>query len=368
MIDRVFLTIVAFWLIAVPAWTQESIASKRLRHLQHGINTSEWFAQSSDYSPARLRSFTTLEDIDRIARMGFDHIRISIDPAVFCYNFPWSTCAPVVVLDEVVARALSRNLAVIIDLHPNSAYKREIASSEASVERCAQLWAHIAEHFASLDPERVFFEVMNEPEAPDKYRWTGIQQYLMASIRRHAPQHTIIVAGSSYSNIEDLIALPEFIDRNVIFAFHYYSPHTFTHQGASWGAPYWIGLRDIPFPATGSTDKSPSASDEANWQLLQYQLNRWDPQRIAAEIKFAADWASHRGVPLLCDEFGVYRTFTKPEDRLRWLTAVRQSLEKNQIGWSMWDYRGGFGVVEVKDGVVTEDHPVLQALGLEKWR
>lgn len=364
MLHRLCALAISLFVITVPSFAQE-IAAKRLEHLRHGINTGEWFAQSSDYSPARLRSYTTLEDIDRIAKMGFDHIRISIDPTVFCYSLPWSNCGSVLVLDEMVARALSRNVAVIIDLHPTPEYKRQLATSDDSVERCAQLWSRIAEHFAPLDQDRVFFEVMNEPEAPDTYRWIGIQQLLMASIRRAAPVNTIIVAGSRYSDIENLIALPEFADRNLIFAFHYYSPHTFTHQGASWGSAYWIGLHDVPFPGTGSsTAKAPT--DQAQWQLLQYQLNHWDPQRIAAEIQFAANWASRRRVPLLCDEFGVYRTFTKREDRVRWLSAVREALEKNNIGWTMWDYRGGFGVVEVKDGKVTEDPQILKALGLSK--
>src|SRR4051812_41592922 len=227
MNKRVVLLAVALCTLLAAARAEDSIATKRAQHLRHGINTSEWFAQASDYSPARLRTYTTLEDIDRIAHMGFDHIRISIDPAVFCYNVPWSKCERVAVLDEVVARAISRNLAVIIDLHPTSEYKRALATSDDSVERCAQLWSRIAQHFSTFDPERVFFEVMNEPEAPDAYRWTGVQQRLMADIRHHAPAHTIIVAGSHYSDIEDLVELPEFVDRNLIFAFHYYSPHTF---------------------------------------------------------------------------------------------------------------------------------------------
>ena len=59
-----------------PAW-------KRVEHLRHGINASEWLAQSSDYSPQRLRTFTTLDDIARMHAMGFDHVRLSIDPAIF---------------------------------------------------------------------------------------------------------------------------------------------------------------------------------------------------------------------------------------------------------------------------------------------
>src|SRR6516164_7879776 len=41
---------------ASPAW-------KRVEHLRHGINASQWFAQSRDYSPQRLRTYTTPDDI-----------------------------------------------------------------------------------------------------------------------------------------------------------------------------------------------------------------------------------------------------------------------------------------------------------------
>lgn len=48
----------------------------------------------------------------------------------------------------------------------------------------------------------------------------------------------------------------------------------------------------------------------------------------------------------------------------RWLTAERIALEQNAIGWTMWDYQGGFGVVTKKDGTTAEDDAVLRALGL----
>ena len=79
-----------------------------------------------------------------------------------------------------------------------------------------------------------------------------------------------------------------------------------------------------------------------------------------------AEWAKARHVPLTCNEFGVYRNYSNPDDRMRWLTAVRTALEQNGIGWTMWDYQGGFGVVTKKDGTTTQDDTVLRALGLLK--
>lgn len=367
MLRRVlFLFAILFAVTSVQG--QDSPAWKRVRHLQHGVNASEWFAQSSDYRVERLRSYTTLDDIDRMKRMGFDHVRIGIDPEVFQCTGSWSQCDRVRALDEVISRALSRDLAVVIDLHPGADYKHQMANTDYAVENGALLWGRIADHFSKYDPERVFLEVMNEPGMEDAYRWTGVQQNLVAVIRRHAPEHTIVVSGNRSSGIEDLIRLPEFADRNLIFNFHYYEPTIFTHQGASWGSSYWVGLKDLPFPASPQKledAKLRQSDDYARWKLLEYGFERWDEQRIEAEMKFASDWAKSKNVPLICNEFGAYRTFMNPEDRINWLTAARRALEHNKIGWTMWDYRGGFGVVKVEKDRTVEDEKVLRALGLK---
>jgi aryl-phospho-beta-D-glucosidase BglC (GH1 family) len=344
----------------------DSLAWKRVQHLRHGINASEWLAQSRDYSPQRLRSFTTLDDIAKMHAMGFDHVRLSIDPEIFRCDGSWEQCERVQVLDEVVAKALSQDLAVIIDIHPNGDYKKQLASNDAAAEKFTMLWGRIASYYAKQNPEMVFFEVLNEPEI-GVYRWAGLQQSAVEAIRRAAPAHTIIVTCGEYSNPDDLVRMPEVADSNYIVNFHYYSPHIFTHQGASWGSGYWATLRQVPFP--GAPDLVSAAvgkqtDDFARWKLTQYGLEHWDADHVAGEIQFAAEWAKEHHVPLTCNEFGVYRNYSNPDDRMRWLTAVRTALEKNNIGWTMWDYQGGFGVVTKKDGVTTEDPAVLRALGL----
>ena len=363
-----FRRLLPFLLLSLSLFAQQP-AFRRTQHLQHGINTSEWFAQTTDYSVQRLHTYTTLDDIDRIKKMGFDHVRISIDAAVFeCFRWN-SNCDRVKALDEVVDRALNDDLAVMIDLHPTSEYKKEIATSEDAVQRAVIMWEKVAQHYSNRDPELVFFEVMNEPEGHDVYHWGAVEDALVHAIRRGAPAHTIIVAGANYSDIVDLVRLPEFADRNLIYNFHYYEPHTFTHQGASWGSAYWLHLKELPFPATAENIAPIAAlqpDDLARWELTEYALANWNPQRIEAEMEFAADWAKRRNVPLICNEFGAFREFSKPEDRMRWISAVRTALEKNHIGWTMWDYRGGFGVVHVENGKTTEDPDVVKALGLRK--
>jgi len=343
-----------------PAW-------RRAQHLRHGINASEWFAQSLDYSPQRLSTYTTLEDINLIHKLGFDHIRLSIDPVIFDCRGSWQQCERVQALDAIVAKALANELAVIIDLHPDQQFKSQLASNNFFAEKLRLLWESIAQHFASLNPELVIFEILNEPEETDPYRWSGIEAEIIEQIRHSAPQHTIIVSGAEYSDIGNLIVLPQFKDDNLIYNFHYYEPHLFTHQGASWGVPFWAKLRDVPYPLTPQRiEKAISEQDDplAKWELTETAFGQWNRDRILAEMRFAAEWAKTRHVPLTCNEFGVYRNFSDPDARARWIEDVRWALEQNNIGWTMWDYRGGFGVVTKQNGDSIPDDRILHALGL----
>jgi endoglucanase len=45
---------------------------------------------------------------------------------------------------------------------------------------------------------------------------------------------------------------------------------------------------------------------------------------------------------------------------------VRTALEADGIGWTMWDYRGSFGVVYKQNGQPAKaDDQVVEALGLK---
>jgi hypothetical protein len=54
--------------------------------------------------------------------------------------------------------------------------------------------------------------------------------------------------------------------------------------------------------------------------------------------------------------------------RAQWLHDMRVALEKNHLGWAMWDYQTNFGVVTKINGVTTPDVDVLNALGLHAPR
>jgi endoglucanase len=266
-----------------------------------------------------------------------------------------------------VKMILDAGLAVELDMHPDSDFKGRLKEDDF-VERFADFWRTVAKHYSSWDPDRVFFEVLNEPEMRDPYRWYGVEAKLATAIRQGAPNHTIIAAGARWDDNDDMIFLEPLRDPNVIYVFHFYEPHIFTHQGASWGSYYWHWLRGLRYPSSPENAAQvaagvPEAIDRL--YVIRYGQDHWDGSRIEAEINQAAEWAKRNGVPLVCNEFGVYRAYSDPQDRAAWLRDVRTSLERHNIGWAMWDYSGGFGVVTKKDGKTTLDETTVKALGLK---
>ncbi len=349
-------------------------AFARVQHLRHGINASEWFAQSAnDYSAARTNRYTDAQDIALMARLGFDHVRLSID-AVPLEQLPLGreglNADFLARLDRTVGAVLADGLAVEIDLHPESGFKQQLLSNDDAVDRLTLLWRRLATHYATRDPERVFFEILNEPEVNDPYRWAGIQARLAAAIRESAPRNTLIATGANYSGIQDLLTLHPLSDGNVIYTFHFYNPTEFTHQGASWGPAWWSYTHGVPYPATESSMQEilKQVPDAANrYQLESYWLDHWDAHRVHLLIDEAAAWGRENHVPLNCNEFGVYRGLSDPASRANYIRDVRTALEEDGIGWAMWDYRGGFGVVWKEDGQPARvDESVVRALGLGK--
>ena len=378
---RFGLSFVAVVALAIPAVAQGpqdraadvQTAFARAQHLKHGINASGWFA--GDTSAEHIASFTDDADIALIAKMGFDHVRISIDPmplAAAMYGFSRggnSNPDFLKQLDHAVDTMLANKLAVIIDIHPSDDYKQRLGADDQAVERFTSMWRRLAAHYADRDPNMLFFEILNEPEIHDAYRWEGIETRVAAAIREQAPHHTIIAAGAVWSDIWDLLAIEPLADGNVIYNFHFYEPHEFTHQGATWSTPWYSYEHGIPYPATDSsmTELLKEVPDAVSrYSMEKYWLDGWNAHRIQMMIDNAAAWAHDNHVPLTCNEFGVIRSFPDPVSRATWLHDVRTALEADGIGWAMWDYRGNFGVVTKQNGQPAQvDEDVVKALGLQ---
>ncbi len=242
--------------LVVTAWaipgtvSAHEVPKERLERLTQGINLSHWMAQTH-VTPERIGSYITAADAALIAEMGFKHVRLTLDGEWIMDMENPGTMNPekLELFDGGLRLMRDAGLAVIVDLHPSDAFKERLDSEEGFVDDVATWWGAMAKHLhATTDPGWVFIEVLNEPKVESE-KWFPMQEKFVASIREHAPEHTIIVTGGKWGGLDELLKMEPLDDQNLVYNFHCYDPHTFTHQGASWGYDKWLQISGLPYPS-----------------------------------------------------------------------------------------------------------------------
>ena len=326
--------------------------------LSRGVNLTTLF----DPAPAGQDA----ADIQNLKAIGIRHVRIPIDP-VWVLSWPANgdTDDNLRRLDAVVCTALRSGIAVILDNHGGALHPTD-ASPETALPRLGAAWDRLAARYAIFTPNLMFFEALNEPAFTDSKRWEPWQRDILAHIRAAAPNHTVLLTASPDSTPWGLSALTPLPDNNVVYAFHFYSPGLFTVQGANWVNPSLETVRGLKYPAEPGNVKLVQAGAAAlhRKDLANFGKGYADTRSLHAEIDVAAKWAQDNHVRLIVTEFGVFNGAVPPGSRAAWLRDVRQALEQRSIGWTVWEYRGGFGVVSDLEHPCGSRASAKAALGL----
>jgi endoglucanase len=364
-------------LVAVSASSaQTSPLGDRLPTLARGINLPFWFWYAPEDTTTRFLD----EEFIMLKQMGISVVRIPID-----LGFVFDPAAPnqlnaenLALIDAGFQRVQAAGLAIIVDLHSTSLEDSDAANYSGALENPAfvpvyvSFWSSFAAHInATYDPAITFIAPMNEPVfVDDPSLWPPIQDQLITAIRAAAPNFTIIATGALWSGLDTLIELTPLADDNIVYEFHFYEPFTFTHQGATWTLDEMAVLRGVPYPSSPEAVQpvlNTLAEGMSYDMVAWYGGERWDAAKIAERIGVVADWAETNGVPLICTEFGVYGQYAPFADRVQWITDVRTALEARSIGWAMWEYDDGFGMV-TRDREANTVQPIAEivaALGLQ---
>jgi hypothetical protein len=252
--------------------------------------------------------------------------------------------------------------------------------------------ARVAAALKEFPQERVVLELFNEPPLDAKKdwpRWQGMLERLHHAARQAAGDLPLMLSGASWDDRAALMQLDiePFRKSNVLFTFHYYDPHLFTHQGvaaddtAFVSGLVWPVEADQAWDTFERTERAIQAANEptidrkaalvakAKQETTKLVQGGFDAHRIARDFAEIGGWAKRQGIDprrIVLGEFGcVLRSHGQSlgAARLAWLAAVRQTAEMEGFPWAYWAYKG-FGGMELvsESGEFHED--LIGPLGL----
>jgi endoglucanase len=265
-----------------------------------------------------------LSHLELIRDAGFDGIRLPVRFDAHALAEPPYTIDRTFIerIDRIIRYALvNYGLQVQLDCHH---YDALIRGGPRSPERARFLaiWSQIARRYANNYDQtpRLIYEPLNEPNGR---QWSGgalrsLQADVVAAIREHDPQRTIVLGPGNWQNIDALRSWRPPEGENIAVSVHYYEPHAFTHQGAE-----WLG------------DEAPMFGRD--WGTAD------DRAAVLEHIGAAARWGGEHGYVMQLGEFGVNRALPA-QQRAAWTRAVREACEANAMAWCVWDFAGAFPI------------------------
>ncbi|MGD0166766.1 MAG: cellulase family glycosylhydrolase [Gaiellaceae bacterium] len=332
--------------------------------LGRGVNISHWLSQSERRGQER-RAWFVQTDVERLAACGFDHLRFPVDEEQLWNERGERESEAFELLEQGLGWCEQAGLRTVVDLHIVRSHHFNVDTNRLFAEPAEQdkfcaLWADLSQALARWSVDRVYYELLNEPKTPDDGDWNKLAARALAEVRVHEPERMVAIDsnGTADPRMFSGLRVPE--DENLILSFHFYDPLLFTHYRAYWSeVNAYEGPIDYPGELAPKEDWDELPESVRFGARNERVFGAPDIERVLAP---ALALAGETGMPLWCGELGALGT-TPDVARARWYRDVLGALDRHGIPWTLWDYKGDFGIFD-RAGQPTYVHRILSGIGL----
>ncbi len=288
-----------------------------------------------------FREYITRRDVQNIAGMGLDHIRLGFDQIVLQDRATGQFRQEIWdLLDAFCEWCREAGLAVVLNLHKAVGNYCDVEEPVILFEDAGlqdgfvAFWEEMERHFAGRD--ELVFEILNEIKHIDPERANALLVRTVKAIRALNPRRRIILGGIDWNSAEGMTHLP-ILDSRVGYTWHSYAPSCFTHQRGVLQAPHLFYNRKMPWP--GDIERYRDYERVVNGRHTSYeQYQRMDIQFLrdcyAPAFKFAAD---HPDAFVWLGEFGTIRHADIQWREHYMLDVISLCLEHN-MPYCVWNY------------------------------
>lgn len=275
-------------------------------------------------------------DFVMLADWGFNFVRLPLSYLCWSSHDDWRQMReePLTNLDRAIQLGKSHGVHVNLNLHRLPGYcvnpPREPASiwtDDSALDAAAHQWAQLAARFKDVPSSALSFDLINEPADLHVDVYARVITRLVEAIRAVSPDRLIIADGLKWGTSP----VPQLATLGIAQSTRGYAPIQVSHYKANWIA------------------------NNQNWAVPTWPLilekETWNRQRLQHDQH---PWLllQQQGVGVHVGEWGAFN-HTPHEVVLAWMQDSLDLWKSNAWGWSLWNLRGSFGVLDSQRADVT---------------
>ncbi len=289
-----------------------------------------------------FESYITKDDIAYIASLGMDHVRLGFDQIVL-EESPYTYRAGIIkILHDFVDWCNQYSMRPVLNMHKAIGNYCDILEEKGLMqtpelqERFISLWTMLEDEFSSSSD--VAFELLNEVVNSTADEWNSLAARTISAIREKNAERIIIIGGIEWNTPPGLDELNVYDDENVIYTFHSYAPHEFTHQQGVLQRDQIYYNRKMPYP-TDDIERYRDFCRVVYGNNSAYQgFSRMDIEYLRSYLAPAKRFAdAHPDKCLWCGEFGTIR-HANITWRENWMRDMITILKEWDIPYCVWNY------------------------------
>jgi endoglucanase len=270
------------------------------------------------------------EDFALISELGFDFVRLPMDYRCWADPNDWTKLreGSLKQVDKAVAYGRAYGIHVQLNFHRAPGYtvaqpaeKKDLWTDPEAQDVCAKHWAHFAKRYQGHPNREVSFNLFNEPAKVGPEPHKKVVERMVQAIYDQDRDRLIVCDGRDWGTRPPT----ELVGLGVAAATRGYAPFHLTHYRANWveGSEKWA-VPQYPIKENGSVwDAGTLQRDQIRpWKSLQNQ-----------------------GMGVMVGEFGAFSQ-TPHDVVLPWMKDCLDAWKAAGWGWALWNFRGGFGVLD----------------------
>jgi endoglucanase len=306
---------------ATPQWKAMA------RHLPRwrGFNLTEKCVKFRDPNPPYRE-----EDFKLLKEWGFNFARLPLSYLLWSDEKDWLKIHDDELkdIDDAVEMGRQYGVHTNLNLHRAPGYcvnapkeALDLWTNEKAQDACAFHWGWLARRYKGIPSEQLSFDLLNEPSNVSEEAYVRVVKRLTKAIRDIDPERLIIADGLQWGR-DPVYGLAKL---DIAQSTRGYDPMPLTHYKAN-----WVKSENWPEPAWPLETKDKGLMNKES--LRKERITPWRKLELT-------------GVGVHVGEWGVFNQ-TPHKVAVAWMRDCLELWKEVGWGWSLWNFRGAFGVMD----------------------